>query len=280
MKIAAQGINGAFHHQAARQFLGDGITIVDCERFDQVFDAVAGGVVDRGIVAIDNSLYGSINDNYDLLLKHMPYIVGEVYLHIKLCLLTKSDIALDEITDVYSQAPALAEAKVFLQEHAPQARIHEYPDTAMSARFVAKSDSKTIASVASEQAGEINGLHVAAESIEDHKHNYTRFFVFSKHPSEVIDADKTTILLKTSHKPGALYRALGAFANNDINLSKIESRPIVHDHGWDYIFYLDFEAGANDERTKRAFETLKSDHNEFEVLGSYKRGTLPNGLDD
>lgn len=280
MKIAAQGIDGAFHHVAARLFAGDDIEIIDCERFEQVFEAVEGGVANRGVVAIENSLYGSINDNYDLLLKYRPYIVGEVNLHVNLCLLTKKDIPLSDITDVYSQAPAIGESKQFLRDNCPRAKLHEYPDTAMSARFIAKSDKETIACIASKHAGEINDLFLAAEEIEDHKHNYTRFFIFAKHPTQVTDANKTTIVLPISHKPGSLYRTLGAFANNGINLSKIESRPVVHDHGWSYIFYLDFEAGQNEERTKAAFAQLEADENQYEILGSYVRSTLPNGLAD
>ena len=280
MKIAAQGVNGAFHYVAARQFAGSDIEIISCERFEQVFEAVEGAAVDRGIVAIDNSLYGSINDNYDLLLRYKPFIVGEVYLHINLCLLTKKDIQLSDITDVYSQAPALAEAKQFLRDNCPQAKVHEYPDTAMSARFIAKTDKDTIACIASRQAGELHNLFLAAEEIEDHTHNYTRFFIFAKHPTQVTDANKTTAILSINHKPGSLYRALGAFANNGINLSKIESRPVVHNRGWSYIFYIDFEAGQNDARTKAAVSQLADDGNHYEVLGSYVRGKLPNGLED
>lgn len=278
MKIGIQGLEGSFHHQAANQFFNEEFDLAPFEYFRQVFEALETGAVDRAVVAIENSLYGSINDTYDLLMRHHQWIIGEVYLHVRLDLLALPEAESTDITDIYSQAPALAEAKLYLREHLPGATQHEYPDTAMAARFVAKQAKTSSAAIASEMAGELYGLSPITEGIEDHKHNYTRFVILSKQEKTIVDADKTTIVMHTGHRPGALYEALGAFANNGINLSKIESRPVVDDDGWRYMFYVDFEASLTDDRAKKALKEIKSLGDEITIFGSYKRGRLPNGL--
>ena len=278
MKIGIQGFEGSFHHQAAQQFFSGDFDLAPFENFRQVFEALETGMIDRAVVAIENSLYGSINDTYDLLLQHKPWIVGEVYLHVRLDLLGTEDAEMSDITDVYSQAPALGEAKLFLRENLPAVTQHEYPDTAMSARFVAKRADRSMAAIASEMAGEIHGLQTLAEGIEDHKHNYTRFVILTKQHRTTVESDKTSIILHTSHKPGALYRALGAFANQDINLSKLESRPVVDDTAWSHIFYLDFEAALNEAHAQEALNEIADLGDEITVLGTYQSGTMPNGL--
>ncbi len=278
MKVGIQGLEGSFHHQAAQQFFNGDQEIAPFENFRQVFEALETGLVDRAVVAVENSLFGSINDTYDLLLQHKPWIVGEVYLHVRLDLLGVQGANLTDVTDVYSQAPALAEAKLYLRENLPGSTQHEYPDTAMSARFVAKQNDSSKASIASQMAGELYGLTPIAEGIEDHKHNYTRFVVLSKAKTTLVEADKTSIILPVGHKPGLLYAALGAFAKNDINLSKIESRPIVNDDGWNYIFYLDFERGLHEDTAKQALRSLEESNGQPIVLGSYHRGHLPDDV--
>ena len=278
MKIGIQGIEGSFHHQAAISFFNSKIDIAPFETFTQVFEALDVGAIDKAVIAIENSLYGSINDTYDLLMRYQPNIVGEVYLHVSLNLLSVNGANLGTIGDVYSQAPALAEAKAYLRSNLPGATVHEYPDTAMSARYISKQKNPKKACLASHLAGELYGLDVISENVEDHKHNYTRFIVISRAKAKIIDADKTSIVIQTNHQAGALYNALGAFSNNQLNLSKIESRPIVNNHGWHYIFYIDFEAGETDERTKLALSQLESTNHSLTILGSYKRSKLPKNL--
>lgn len=278
MKVAIQGAKGSYHHQASNLFFSQDIDIIPCETFSQVFEAVDAGVVDRGVVAIENSLYGSINDTYDLLLKYTPNIVGEVYIHVALQLLAKKDIEPKEVTDIYSQAPALAEAKSYIKENMPNANIEEYIDTAMAARFVSNSPNERAAAIASQAAGELYNLKVIAENIEDHKHNYTRFFVITKNPMTIVGANKSTLIIHTSHTPGSLYKAIGAFADNGINLSKLESRPIVNHESWQYIFYIDFESDMSSENAKKAIKELEKQGIKHTDLGSYARGTLPNGI--
>ncbi len=278
MKVAIQGFPGSYHHQAAEHFFNHDIEIAPFENFRQVFEALETGVVDRAVVAIENSLYGSINDTYDLLMQHKPWIIGEVYLHVRLNLLAPMGARLEEITDIYSQAPALAEAKLYLRQNTPAATQHEYPDTALSARYISRQADKNKAAIASEMAAKLYGLEILADGIEDHRHNYTRFVVLSKAQTTIVEANKTSIVLPISHKPGALYAALGAFADNNINLSKIESRPIIDHEGWRYLFYMDLEAGLNDDPTKRALKSLKESSGTPIVLGSYIRDILPDDV--
>ena len=185
---------------------------------------------------------------------------------------------MSDITDIYSQAPALGEAKLYLRDNLPIATQHEYPDTAMAARFVSKQEKLSSAAVASEMAGELYGLTPLAEGIEDHMHNYTRFVILSKEEKIIVDANKTTIVMHTGHRPGALYEALGAFANNGINLSKLESRPVVDERGWNYIFYVDFESSLNDDRAKKALKLIEDMGDDITLLGSYQSGRLPDGI--
>lgn len=278
MKVGIQGLEGSFHHQAANQFFKQKFDLAPFENFRQVFEALETGAIDRAVVAIENSLYGSINDTYDLLMRHKQWIIGEVYLHVRLDLLAIDSAEIADITDIYSQAPALAESKLYLREHMPGATQHEYPDTAMAARFISKQNKSSSAAVASEMAGQLYGLKTLAEGIEDHEHNYTRFVVLSKKESNVVEADKTTIVMHTGHRPGALYDALGAFANNGINLSKLESRPVVDHHGWRYMFYVDFEAGLHQDNTKKAIRVISDLGDEITILGSYHKGKLPDGI--
>ena len=275
MKVGIQGLEGSFHHQAATEFFGDDVEIAPFENFRQVFEALETGVIERALVGIENSLYGSINDTYDLLMQHQPIIVGEVYLHVGLHLLAVESAELTDVTDVYSQAPALAETKLWMRKNLPSATLHEYADTAMAARFVSKQGKESSAAVASKLAGQLHGLIPLAENIEDHEHNYTRFVVLSREQNTIVDANKTSIVLPISHKPGALYNALGAFANEGINLSKIESRPIIDEEGWHYQFYIDFDAGITTDPAKRALASLEETSGKPIILGSYEQGHLP-----
>ncbi len=275
MKVGIQGLQGSYHHQAANEFFASEVDIAPFENFRQVFDALEAGMIDRAVVAIENSLYGSINDTYDLLMQHKPWIIGEVYLHVRLDLLGTEDARLEDITDIYSQAPALAEAKLYLRKNLPAATQHEYPDTAMSARFVAKQKKRSNAAIASHMAGRLHGLVPLEEGIEDHAHNYTRFVVLSKQETTIVDANKTSIVLPIGHQPGALYNTLGAFAKRNINLSKIESRPIIDEQGWRYLFYLDFDRSSVSQDGKDVLTELGADSDNLYLLGSYVRGHLP-----
>ncbi len=274
MKVAIQGIAGSFHHAAAETLLSKDINIVPCESFRQVFEAVSFDAVDRGLAAVENSLYGSINETYDLLQKYDTWIVGEVYEHVSFGLFSVAGAKLDGITDVYSQAPALGECREYLANEVSWATQHEVYDTAAAAKMVADADSPKKAAISSYKAAQLYNLVPVADNIEDNPHNYTRFVLLSKHRVKLLDANKSSILLTTDHTSGALYKALGFFAEANINLSKIESRPIPG-ATWNYVFYIDYEAAIESPESTAVLSKLTDAGFSVTELGSYEKALLP-----
>lgn len=271
MKVAIQGQAGSFHAIAAKSLFGADVSLVYCDTFKSVFTSLEAGKVTHVIVAIENSLYGSINEVYDLLLAHQFSITGEVYEQIGLHLFGIEGSSLSDITDVYSQAPALAEAEEYLENHLKQATRHEYYDTAAAAQYVADEKNIHKAAIASKEAGEISSLELLASNIETHHHNYTRFIALSKNSDVATENNKTSITFRTQDKAGSLYEALGVFAKQQINLTKLESRPIVG-KAWRYMYYVDFSAGINELHAQKALEELKSHATHIRILGSYRAG--------
>lgn len=273
MKIAIQGIAGAFHHEAAQKLLGTNIEILPCPTFQHVFEAVKKGEADQGVVAIENSLHGSINAVYRLLARNSVWVRGETYLHINQYLIAAGKKPLPEIQTVMSQAPALAQAELWLASNLPHAHLEETHDTAESVKYVVEHATEPLAAIAGKHAAELYKGTILAGPINDDKHNYTRFFLLGKEKNHIADADKTSIILETNHQPGALYNALGAFADANINLSKLDSHPIANDKKH-YAFYIDFEAGLNKELEHDIFDVLREQGCDITVLGSYKASML------
>lgn len=274
MKIAIQGLEASYHDIARQKyFAGKDQEVLHCNTFKEVFDAVDNNSVDFGLVAIENSLYGSINDVYDLLLRYKFWISGEIYLRINHCLIGTKEAKIADIKQVHSQLPALAQCEDFLDTKLSHAERVEEHDTSASAAMVAKSGNMHMAAIASKAAAELHGLKVLASDIESNKQNYTRFIVFSKHQSKVVGANKTSLIIQTDNdtKAGALYRALGVFAKRNISLTKIESRPIIG-RAWHYLFYMDFEVGAESNDGKEAIAELEALGAKATVLGSYQKG--------
>jgi len=272
MKVASQGIAGSFHHTAAEKMLGADIELLDCSTFQKVFDAVKNGDADRGVVAIENSLHGSINAVYRLLARnssnHSIWVCGETTLHINQYLVATQKLPLEAVQTVMSQAPALAQAERWLEANMPQAHLEETHDTAESVRYVVARGNEPLAAIASKKAAELYGGTILAGPINDDQHNYTRFFLLSRDKIRVPDATKTSIILETNHQSGALYNALGAFAKAGVNLSKLDSHPIANDQKH-YAFYIDFEAGLDDQLDHEVFDTLRAQGCNITILGSY-----------
>lgn len=268
MRIAIQGMKGSFHHEAAVKMLGPDIDILPCPTFRHVFDAVAKGAADRGVVAIENNLHGSINAVYRLLAEGHIWVQGETTLHINQYLITAADRPLETIQTVMSQAPALAQCELWLDANMPQAHIEETHDTTESVQYVVNHPDEPLAAVAGKDAAKQYGGTVLAGPINDDEHNYTRFFLISKDKHHVPGANKTSIVLETNHQPGALYNAIGAFAAAGINLSKLDSHPIANDKRH-YAFYVDFEAGLNEQLEHDIFDVLRGQGCTITVLGSY-----------
>jgi prephenate dehydratase len=273
VKVAIQGREGSFHQQAAEELLGDDVTLVPCHTFAEVFQAVTSGGADVGITAVENSLHGSINHVYRLLLTEAVWVRGEVFLHIEQQLISATDRPLSSIARVLSQEPALAQCEQWLATHVPDAVLEVTHDTADSVRAVMARSDEPLAAVAGTRAAELYGGHVLAGPINDDPHNYTRFFLLSRDGSPVDGANRTSLVLVTNHEPGSLWNALGAFEAAGINLSKLDSHPIAGDRRH-YRFYVDLEAGIDEGRTQQALEDLRGQGCAVDVLGSYVAGAL------
>lgn len=227
MKVAIQGEIGSFHDAATRQFFGDTLLeIAPQPTFRAVFDSLASGQTDLGIVAVENSLYGSIHETYDQLIRHNFAIIGEIQLHIHQNLIVKPGTSIGNITEALSHPAALDQCRDWLADNLPQAKISSIYDTAGAVALVAQSDNNSLAAVAGKQAATLHGMQVLAPNIEDEPDNITRFIVVSPQPKTTPRANKASLILVTDHRPGALYKALGIFEQNQANLTKLESRPV------------------------------------------------------
>ena len=269
MKVAFQGERGAYSEGAVYSFFGSSAKVKPCRNLSDVFESVDKEEVDYGVVPIENSIEGSVNQTYDLFLVYDLKVCGETVFKITHCLITNPQIVdLDLIEAIYSHPQALAQSRSFL-ENLGCKLIPTY-DTAGSVKMIREKMLLNAGAVASEKAAEIYGMKVLVNGIEDNPNNYTRFFVLSKFDSPPSGEDKTSIIFSVKHLPGALYRSLEEFATRKINLTKIESRP-TKQKPWEYNFYLDFEGHRSESRIKQALIGLKKKSVFVKVLGSYPK---------
>lgn len=265
MRVAIQGEPGSFHHIAALEWFPQDITTVCGDTFPEVFGLLNRHEADAAIIAIENSLYGSINEVYDLIEAHQYPIVGEVHLRIEQQLISRAP-SLDTITHVFSHPVALAQCQNWLDLHLPHAQRIETYDTAAAVASVAHADNSH-AAIAGRETATIHNMPIIAENIEDNSQNYTRFLVIQ--PGGVVppDADRTSLVLVTNHTPGALASILTIFADAEINLSKLQSRPIPGSP-WKYRFYVVLDiAGDTLHHTLRHIKPLTQS---LTILGEYK----------
>ena len=275
VKISIQGARGSYHDIVAREKFPEDSEIKESDSFQRVFEDVRKGIVDYGVVAIENSIYGSFLENYDLLLKYDAWIAGEVYLRIRFDLMALPGTRIEDIKSVYSHSLALGQSEEFLNKHPEIARV-EMDDTAGSSRMIKEKGMKDAAAIGSALAAELYGLKILARDIGSDKKNYTRFLIIAREDKCPPEADKTSIVIRAKNMPGSLFCCLKCFADECINLSKIESRPIIG-RTWDYSFYLDFEKGINAPETKRALKELQKVASNIKVLGSYRKGVMIEG---
>jgi prephenate dehydratase len=267
--VAFQGEHGAFSEDAACAMLGAQIELRPYSTLPAVFTAVESGEVECAVVPIENSLGGSINQTYDLLLKHSLVIGNEYGLRVRHCLMALPGTKEDAIKRVYSHPQALAQCERYLELH-PAWEIHALYDTAGSARMIAREKLEGAAAVACSRAAGVYGLQILAEGIEDNTQNYTRFIQIRREPVSRSERDKTSIVFGAKNNAGALFKSLAVFAIRDINLTKLESRP-SKDAPWQYVFYLDFDGNAADEPCARALTHLEEISHFVKLLGSYPR---------
>ncbi len=276
-RVAFQGERGAYSESAAIGFFGPAIEPQPCETFERVFARVLEGECEHGVIPIENTLAGSIHQNYDLLARHNLVITGEYILRVEHALISLPGASIDRIRTVYSHPQALAQCDAYIRTHG-WTREATY-DTAGSVKLIAELGRLDAAAIAAPRAAATYGMQVLAENIEDDSQNYTRFLVISREPVAPSAPSKTSIVFSMPNAPGALFKALSVFALRDIDLTKIESRPIAG-RPFDYWFYLDFAESAYEERGRRALSHLEEITNYLRVFGSYPRAEITPASDD
>lgn len=271
-KVSFQGEKGAYSEAAAVQFWHEEVQPVPQKTFKSVFEAVASGASEFGIIPIENSLTGSIHQNMDLLLEFNLSVIGEIILRIHHHLLALKGVKLSHLRHIYSHPQALQQCSDFLESFETVEAVPMY-DTAGSAAYLLENQITDGAAIASIRASRDYGLQVLKKGIENHQQNFTRFLVISKTSHLPKKSGKTSVVFSTKDIPGALFKAISVFALRDINLLKIESRPL-RSGPWRYWFYLDFEGNMNQESCSNAINHLKEITSFIKVLGSYPVGKI------
>lgn len=273
-KIAIQGFEGSFHQAAARKFFGNEVEVICCSTFrDVVKIADDESRSDGGLMAIENSIAGSILPNYNLLQKSNLKITGEIYLQIDQNLLVNPGVALEDIREVHSHPMALLQCTDFLEKHGW--KLIETEDTALSAQHIHQHKSKHIAAIAGELAAELFSLNMIAPNIHTQKNNYTRFWVLQNAESveEVKEANKASVIFETDHSKGSLAKVLTKISEGGVNLSKLQSMPIPGSD-WKYAFHADCEFTSL-EHLNDVLKNMKPFTANIKVYGVYKNGKTP-----
>lgn len=271
IKVSIQGYEGSFHQMAARHFFGKEVEVITCDTFRDVVKIAANKKQSNGgVMAIENSIAGSILPNYNLLQKSNLKISGEIYLQIRQNLLVNPGVKLEDIREVHSHSMAIQQCFGFLDKH--NWKLVETEDTALSAKLVHQHNSKHIAAIASRLAAEIFNLDIIVPNIHTLKSNYTRFLII--HPEElgtkVEGADKASVNFHTDHSRGSLARVLTKIAEGGINLSKLQSFPIPGSD-WKYSFHADMEFDSIDQ-FENIIHDIKKITDSLKVYGVYKKG--------
>ena len=272
MKVSIQGALGSYHNIVALDVFGKSVECLYADSFPQVFDETLRHKAEYGIIAIENSIVGSLHENYDLLTKFHLRINGERYLRISHNLMALPGVRIKDLKEIQSHPIALRQCRQFLSRY-PKIKIVETHDTAASAAAIKEEGRRDCAAIASEYAARIHGMEILARSIETNKKNYTRFFIISHNAAYDESSDKTSIVFTAADKPGSLGRVFNLFSDKGINISKIESRPILGAE-WQYYFYLDFEAGLQDPKSHEVLREIYEFIDFMRILGSYPKGSL------
>lgn len=268
MKVAIQGELGSFSHEAARRLLPSA-RVVPCSLSAEVFERVMSGAAQAAVIPIENSLAGPVTEHYDLLLANNVFIHREMSLRIQHCLITSPGCSLRKIERVLSHPVALQQCREFFRRH-PKIRAVPFYDTAGSVKHITAERDLKAGAIAAAHAADEYGGKVLMRGLEDNKQNYTRFFLIRRSNRIQPEANKTSIAFGLKNAPGALFRALSVFALRDIDLSKIESRP-MQGRPWEYVFYVDFDRGQ-ESASENALRHLSEIAEFVKVLGVYVRG--------
>lgn len=264
-KIAFLGLPGSFSFIAAQKYFGSKVQFLGNNSVKEIIEKVENGECNFGILPIENSLTGSVYETYDLLNLSKLSITGEIILHIHHQLLGKTA---EKIKLCYSHPQALAQCRRFFSNN-PDIQSVLTIDTSSAAKIITQFKRKDIAAIAGKMAAKIYGLKILKSDIEDNPHNFTRFVVLAKIPSD--KGNKISLLFSVDHKPGSLFFALAPYSSLGLNLTKIESRP-VFGTPWEYVFFLDFEFNSNQKTLKTLFAQMKKHVNYLKILGMYNKG--------
>ncbi|MBO6533809.1 MAG: prephenate dehydratase [Muricauda sp.] len=273
LKVAIQGIKGSNHHQVAIDFFGEGIELLECNSFDAVIDSLLVGAADKGIMAIENSIAGSIIPNYNLVYHNNIHVIGEHYLNIHHNLMVMKGKTFDDIQEVHSHPMALLQCKEFFKAH-PQIKLVESVDTAETAKRIQEEGLTHIAAIAPKMAADLYDLEIIADNIQTIVNNSTRFIILKKQnkvlPEEEIN--KASLRFITDHKRGSLATVLNVMSDCNMNLTKIQSLPVI-ETPWKYAFFVDvtFDEYEHFAKTKSLMQIMAED---FKVLGEYKNALL------
>ena len=267
--VSFQGERGAYSEAAARSFFNEKIQTVPQTTFAEVLESTSNDKTQYSVLPVENSLEGSVGESYDLLYLTSLNATGEIYHRIEHCLIGTGNI--DEIDTVYSHPQALGQCRKFIEEHNMK-KIPAY-DTAGSVKMIKELNKDNCACIASKDAAEIYNMPIILDNIANNLNNYTRFLILSKENSSETGNDKTSIIFSIKHEPGSLFRIIENFHKNNVNLTKIESRP-TKANTWEYNFYVDFEGHQTNSKISEMLDSIKQDTLFMKILGSYPSAKL------
>lgn len=267
-KIVFQGTEGAYTQQALQEYFAKEGSSYHVETWRDAMDAITSGEADYAVLPIENSSAGIVSENFDLLAEYECCIIGEQIIKIDHCLLGQEDSRIEDITDVYSHPQALMQCSKFLEEKSSWEK-HSMKNTAMAAKKVKEDGDKHKAAIAAKITADIYGLKILKETIQNNTSNYTKFIIVTGKKVFQKDAGKISISFEIPHESGSLYRTLSHFIYHNLNMFKIESRPLQK-KAWEYRFFIDFEGNLLNKEVQDALQGLKKDTEDLKILGNYK----------
>ncbi|GKX32090.1 hypothetical protein SH1V18_45700 [Vallitalea longa] len=268
LQVGFQGVKGAFSEEALYNYFGEEVNTTAVKNFEDICISLEKGSIDYGVLPIENSSTGAISDVYDLINKYNCFIVGETHVKVNHNLMGIDGCTIDDIKELYSHPQAFEQSKDFLNKY--NWKLVPYYNTAKSAEYVMKKGKKHIAAIGSKKAAKLYNLNILAPNINSNNTNTTRFIILGKELIVNDECNKISVVLSTEHKAGALYSVLKHFAENNINMLKIESRPRGNTP-WEYNFYIDFEGNIENKIIKKALDKMALDSHHFKILGNYKQ---------
>ncbi|HEX7584183.1 MAG TPA: prephenate dehydratase [Prolixibacteraceae bacterium] len=271
-KIAIQGIAGSFHEDAARRYFEDEIQVIECKSFTSVCNLIDTDQVSIAVMAIENSIAGSLLQNYALIRDYHLKVIGEIYIHIQMNLIANPGVTKADVQTIYSHPIAIKQCSEYLEKYFPDVRIIENQDTAASGKLVHDEKLMDSAAIGNQRTAELYELEILDTGLETNNKNYTRFLILSKHakPNEL--SNKASLCFEVGHYYGALANVLNTFAENKINLTKIQSVPIIGKPN-EYTFHIDVEWDSV-ENYEKALHSILKNVSSLSVLGEYVRGEL------